>query len=439
MTRPSPAAPRLARLALVLGTILLGAYFVYWAVDNADYTYDVIRFDYEYREAPLLPKTDFGTFYAGARAMARGERDLYDLGPMVVNVLLVRGYDPAKLPDTNPQNADNIWIRYYNPPFFLLALSPLTLFELHTSYLIAVGLNLATLAGLAVALGFVLRWRQPETLLLILALLAFSPTSFALHHVQPTILLSLLLATAYLALRNGRTLLAALLFTLMALKPQWIAAGVASLRTHPRLIPPMFVFGLAIVVLPLAMLGPGAFEDYVRLVLGRGDDDLNEINFAGALLSWSGFFRALTGETRPDLWFLASVLTVSVLVVLIWAGGTELAIAGSVLSVLIVVPHSHPQEWVLIAPVAAILLTLDWRPAARIGVAAMLLGIFLAVNDWPAAQRRMDANGEAVFWATLAAFALLVLLTALALLRLDPTVEREEPEPSGTVEALPSS
>jgi hypothetical protein len=82
---------------------------------------------------------------------------------------------------------------------------------------------------------------------------------------------------------------------------------------------------------------------------------------------------------------------------------------------LIVVPHSHPQDWLLVVPAAAILLSVSWTTVARAGVASLLLATFVATNNWQAAQRQMDATGEAIFWVTLTAFGLLVWLTLEAL------------------------
>jgi hypothetical protein len=406
----------LTRIVLITGTLVLGAYFIREGVRLSQDTYAKIKSDYVYQGVPKVPRNDFSMFYTGSKTVRSSHRsETYDLSHLVRRILVERGYDPATIPDKpDPYSETNKWLRYYNPPFFLLALSPLTLFDVRTAYLVATGLNLGLLIALAGSLGFVLRWRQPETLLLGVALFGFSPLYTSLHHAQPTILLSLLLTMGYLALRNGRYLLAGALLAFMALKPQWTFPGATAIRTQPRLILPLVAASFVLVVLPFALLGPDALIDYVRLVTGRGNDDLSNNLYSGAVLSWAGFFRALTGEAQPVLWLVASVVTLLVFGLLWRFGRAEASIAGGVVVCLIVVPHSHPQDWLLVVPAAAILLSVRWGLVAHTGIASVLLATFLAANDWQSAQAQMDATGEAVFWVTLTAFALLVWLAAVS-------------------------
>jgi uncharacterized membrane protein len=261
------------------------------------------------------------------------------------------------------------------------------------------------------------------------ALFGFSPLYTSLHHAQPTLLLSLLLLWGFLALRDGRHILAGILFACMALKPQWIFPGASAIRQAPRLLPPLAVGAFVLVVLPFALLGPGAVVDYVKLVTGRGGDDISNPVYGGAVLSWAGFFRALTGEPQPVLWLLASILTLGVFW-LVWRyGRLEAAIAGAVVVCLIVIPHSHPQDWLLIVPAAAILLSASWSALPYAGISGLLVATFVAANGWQSAQRRMDATGEAIFWVTVAAFALLVWLALVALYEARHATERHEARP----------
>jgi hypothetical protein len=127
-------------------------------------------------------------------------------------------------------------------------------------------------------------------------------------------------------------------------------------------------------------------------------------------MSWGGFFRALTGETQPGMWMGASLITAAVFLVVWRYGSTEYAIAAATIVCLIVVPHSHPQDWVAMLPVAAMLLASAANAFMRGLTGGLLLAVLLGANDWPAAYENMQADGEAVFWVTPAAFALLVQL-----------------------------
>jgi hypothetical protein len=432
LERELPAsALRVGKVALVLMAVVLGAYFIREGLKLTQDTYAKIKSDYTFNGVPKVPRNDFSMFYTGSKTVRSSDRaETYELSHLVRRILIERGYDPATIPeDPDPYSETNRWLRYYNPPFFLLALSPLTLFDVRTAYLIATLLNLCLLVALMVTIAPVLRWRQPQTILVALALFGFSPLYFSLHHAQPTLLLSLLLLWGFLALRDGRHILAGVLFACMALKPQWLLPGASAVRQAPPLLLPLATAGLALVVLPFAFLGPEAAIDYVKLVAGRGGDDISNSIYGGALLSWAGFFRALTGEPQPALWALASLLTLAVFY-LVWRyGRLEAVLAGAVVVCLIVVPHSHPQDWLLIVPAAAILLSTHWSAVPYAGISGLLVAIFAAANDWQSAQRRMDANGEAIFWVTLAAFALLVWLALVALHETRRATELPESRP----------
>ena len=355
-------------------------------------------------------------FYAGARLIRSGDREnIYDLHTMVRAIMELRGYtDVPAEPPTDTEYTR--WQRYYNPPFFLLALSPMTLLDLQTAYLVVTVLNLGLLVVLALLLGCILRWRMPDSSLLVLALFGFSPVYFALHHAQPTILLAVLLAAGYVALRDERFARAGVFLSFMALKPHWLFPAAVVVPKQRRLVVPLVLVSTAVLLLPFVLLGPSALLDYVTLATGRGSDDLSNPEFAGSVLSWGGFFRALTGETEPGMWLGASLVTLGVFLVAWRYGSIERAIAAATIVCLIVVPHSHSQDWVVMLPVAAILLTSTAGVHARLITGVLLVAVYLGANDWPSAQANMLANGEAVFWVTPAAFALLVQLACASVI-----------------------
>ena len=312
------------RLLLILFAIAIAVYLGRESYVQVNLAYDQIRAEYEYEGFPALPNSDFPMFYGGARLSRTSDRgELYDLPRQVREILLVRGANPGDVPaEPDPTEGVNQWLRYYNPPFFIIALSPLTYLSVQDAYLVATAVNVALLVVLAVVLGFVLRWRQPESALLALSLAALSPVTFALHHGQPTILLAILFATGYLALRNRRFWLAGILLSLTSIKPHWVLPDLALLKSNPRLFLPLLTGGVVFALIPLLLLGPNTVVDYFHLVTDRGNGDLTDEIYAGALLSWAGFFRALLGETRPDLWFVASVVTLGVFGLLCWRAGT---------------------------------------------------------------------------------------------------------------------
>jgi Glycosyltransferase family 87 len=408
---------------LWLGVAALSIFLIGEIWDSAEPAIDAIEYDHSVTTAPLLPYTDFEMFYAGATLARSHNRDqLYDKPTIVRQILIAQGYLNADIPDPiDTQSPDNIWLRYYNPPAYLLAWAPATFLNVRDAYVFAVGLNVVLLAVLAVTLGFVVRWRMPVTLLLLLGLFAFSPVYYTLHHGQPTILIAILMAAGYMALRNRRELLAGLLLSLTGVKPHWLMASVPLMKRRGLLLP-FFAGCIVFLALPFVLLGPGAVIDYIRLVLDRGDGDLTNSTYGSALLSWSGFFRALTGEPQPLLWLIASIATFAVYARVWMCSGSAVTLAAAVPTFLLIVPHSHPQDWTLLATAGAILLSLRWSPIALGGIVVLLFGVLIGANNWIHAARLVEQEETAVYWVSLAGAGLLLWLAALTWVRGDAEV-----------------
>ena len=79
--------------------------------------------------------------------------------------------------------------------------------------------------------------------------------------------------------------------------------------------------------------------------------------------------------------------------------------AAAALTALVVVPHSHTHDWVLVAPVAALVLSRA-ATARELAVSALLLGlVYAGVNTWPAMAESVVDGGRAVYFVTPAAVA----------------------------------
>src|SRR5690606_14420398 len=145
-----------------------------------------------------------------------------------------------------------------------------------------------------------------------------------------------------------------------------------------------------------------------------GEGDLNDPAYAAALLSWTGFFNALTGEPQPLLWALASLATLGALGVILRRSADYLVLPGALLATILVLPHAHPQEWLLVFPALAILLSRDWPPLTLAAIGGLSLAIFAAANTWTTANATVLAGGTAVYWIAPATFALLLFVAWLS-------------------------
>ena len=183
-------------------------------------------------------------------------------------------------------------------------------------------------------------------------------------------------------------------------------------RRDPRSILSLLAIGL-FVALPFAIVGADGIRDYVGLLVGRGASDVSDKSFAEAVLSWPGFIRGLTGEARPTDALIMSVLTVG-FAALVYKRGwrSDYAPLALTLAMLLAVPHSHPQDWIMLAPVAALFLRSQSGRTLAIS-ATLMLGIYAGLYIWSGQDR---GNG-ATYWPTLFAFGLLVWTYALSELR----------------------
>ena len=349
---------------------------------------------YETFRAKDLPGSDFRVFYAAAGLILSEERaQLYDGDTVPREVLAGGNSDRGAMDDES-----SAWFIYYNPPVFAVLMAPLTLLDIHAAYLASIAVNLVALAGLGFALGTILRWRQPALAFMGVALLGFLPTYSAIFHAQPTILIAVLLCAAFLAADKDRHLLSAVLLACTGLKPQWIGLpGLALAKQAPRVLPMLALVAGVIVFAPFAVLGTGAILDYINLLTGRGTVDAGNAEFGSELINWWGFFGALAGSPQPAAAMLASVLTIGVLVSVIARGDRCLAWSAAIFSTLIVLPHTHGQEWVMAIPAAALLLRRPMTPLLTRVSVGLLVVAFVAMAVQPLAQGAARDGERAVY------------------------------------------
>lgn len=395
------------RLILSLGAVLAGLFFLYHGGLLTNRYYKIISTAYEAKGAPKLPDAgDVTVFYTAARLVISDQRQgLYDPEVLVPEVRITQGWAPHDV-----FAGDGTWSRYYNPPFFALLLTPLTLVGVRTAYLIVIGINVAALLAMGFVIGRILRWRQPATALVWLGLFSFEPLYFAFRHAQPSIVLAILLGASFLQFEQRRIGTAAVLVALMGVKPQWLALPTAVFAARDyRILLPLAAALMAIILAPFAIVGPDAFADYVKLLLGRGSGDLTDPAFSSATLSWSGFFRAVTGSPQPVLWGLLAAVTLGAFALVCLGREPRLVMAAAIFTTVLVIPHSHPQDWVVLATAAALVFSRPMTTWVLLGTAAIFLAIHTAGNDWVAEIGRVQ-TGRAVYWITPASTALVLWL-----------------------------
>jgi hypothetical protein len=406
MSRAKPTvAPLLGRLLVLSFAVVAAFLLASKGVALVRHYHEIIQAAYEAPGPPKFPFAgDVTVFYTAGEVAVSGQRDhLYDPDYFVPKVFETQGFQKG-----DPRAGNGAWSKFYNPPFFALLLAPLTLFELHTAYLVVIGVNIAAGVLLVYLMGRILRWRQPATLLLVLGLFSFTPLYFVFQHAQPSLLLALLLAASFLAMEARASRASGVLLVLAGLKPQWLALpALVLLQRDRRALLWWALAGVVVIGLPFVLVGWRGVSDYLSIVLDRGGGDISDQNFSAAILSWSGFLRALTGSPQPLLWALLAAVTLVAFLFILANGDVRLSSAAAIIATLLVVPHSHPQDWVVVAVAAAIALSRDAPVASHLGTCACLLAVYLAGNDWPNESYAVSVGQHAAYWITPAAAALL--------------------------------
>src|SRR5215213_5948589 len=252
----------------------------------------VQRVDETQHEQRLIPylayeeRTDYNYFYASATMALNGEASaLYPAS----GEKTVQPGDPAFAAVRDDDERARLLTKgaYYNPPALALLQAPLAAIDFNTSYRIFTALSLTALVAF-----LTLAWRSgrrvPELPLFILGALAFRPAHEVVIMGHPTFFFLLALVGGFLLLKADRPVLAGLVLSLLALKPQWaVLPGLFLLaRGEWRAFGTMLGAAAAIFLVPFLYTGFETFENYVRVTRAVGWADLID---APHMFSWNGF------------------------------------------------------------------------------------------------------------------------------------------------------
>jgi hypothetical protein len=360
---------------------------------------------------------DFTVFLAAATLIREGDAaKIYDPSVIAPAILTVQGESPASIRAILEGGREPL-LRYYNPPAWALLTLPLTYIRDVHAYRVAVGVNLAAVLLTVILCGRILGWHRLVWPLLALAVLSYDPTHATVRGGQQSILLGLAFGLAWLCVFTGRYRWAGVLLAPLVVKPQFLVLnGPVAFLKERRIWISAIVAGL-VVLAPFLLAGLDGIRDYFDVLRERERLDTTERSFTWLLLSWPGFWSALIGDpVSRGVIVVMQVISFVPLVLVVWKGPREfLPLAGS-LATLIIVSHSHPQDWFLLVPGAAFLLSRRAPLAMMATSAGLLFLVYLGTNTWGDAQLVARTGGRAFFLATPAAFLLLAWLAALPFL-----------------------
>jgi alpha-1,2-mannosyltransferase len=443
--------PSLWLLVCVLFATASTILFVYNGVRYSDETQSTIRtipyLRYDIRE-------DFNYFYAGAEMTWRGEAaDLYPLP----GEWTFYPRDPIFFEPRDDYANARLLARgnYYNPPALAYLQAPLTTLGFRDAYFVFTALSIGCLLGF-VGVSWYQGRQMSELPWLILGVLAFKPVHEVIILGHTTMFIVLALTAGFLLLRAEKPVLAGLAFAVLALKPQWaVLPGLFLLvRGEWRALGTMAAAATTIFFVPFFVTGFQTLENYYHFLRYSADVDLKD---APHMFSWNGFLSKMDDSEvqngqivlfadAPSRLLVYSLIALTALPMLVvwWSRDYLLAVAATVVAMLLVSTHSVWYDWALLV-VAALFLLLRSQQMGRgmrIETWIVLLALYVASSQsisevlYPD-RHDVDWHRAATYWITPVAFLSLYWMVSVAarerLLRLPSRLQR------GRASRMPSS
>ena len=309
--------------------------------------------------------SDFTAFYTGWRIVLEGNgSQLYDTAVQTqVQRTILGGQTFAA--GLNPFN---------NPPHMVLPFVPLGLLPLDVAFLVWTGIQALLLVWVVAMLlrGVAQQWTRLERLGLVAAFVAFPPLAITFFQGAFALVLVATLVGTLAAMNDGRDARAGGLLALASVKPQGMfGVALAVLLSRRRAALAALVgWGLLLVVVATAVLGPGIWASYLGF-LGTYTSSFDKLSVDPAVM-WNlrGTLALLLGRDNATLVnSLAYVGFVLGLLAIAWlwrrgwprssasghvGGDTALRIALTIVVTLLLSPHLNPHDDAL-AAVAVVL------------------------------------------------------------------------------------
>ena len=354
---------------------------------------------------------DFPAFYTAAHLVTHGGGDLiYDTAAMAAaEAELAR----------QPVGGTGV-LAYFNPPFFALAIAPLSRLSMDRAFQVWTLLSLLLLAANAWML-----WRIGATLtrssrwLLVSAFLTLFPVSYGLQQGQFSLILATSWSSALLLLRNGYERGTGVALAPLLIKPELLLPVAAYMlwKRRWRVFSTLLPLTLAAVVMSIAVVGLPAALGYPAYLLDSTTWDGAGVT-SRLMFSWNGVIAMVWDHPG---FLLDSAAFVSLAVPTLGAAayaarGTFAPLAGRfagqwlllTIATMLVDPHFYLQDTILIAlPAAALLCGAPAEHRPRIAVAIAAGWAMLALGTFPNEHLHVDlfaiyliAAGVAVFGAS---------------------------------------
>jgi hypothetical protein len=330
---------------------------------------------------------DFPAFYAAAHMVAHGSSELlYDAEAVGRTELELVG---------RPVGGTGV-LAYFNPPFFALLLTPLSLFTMERAFqlwtlfnLVLLGVAVLMMRALTDDLSRKTRW------MLILGFVTLVPVTYGLAHGQFSLILLTSWSAAFLLMRRGRDAAAGIALSPLLIKPELliVVAIYVIFKRRWRVLATLAPITAGAVIVSVWTVGVTAAVDYPSYLMESTRWDDRGVT-SRLMFDWNGIvamvWDAPASHARLALIAGLSLATV-VLAVRSWHAGTdrlpgrfELHWLILTVATILVDPHFYLQDTILLAlPAFAFLNAVDARAHRPLLFVMMAGWALLALGTFP--------------------------------------------------------
>lgn len=288
-------------------------------------------------------------------------------------------------------------------PFLILVLQPIAWLPEMQAYRMFFVLNAACIVAIGIIAQRAVHSWEARTVVA-LAPIALPQVHWALRLGHLTPIIALIALIAFMALREKPTR-AAVLLSLLALKPQYLVAPMAYLVTARQWRPLAITFGLAGAMAfgGMALVGPGAVPELAARYLDwapNSTDNLLPIQQSW-MVSWPGVQISLGMEVHP-LITLDLVLLSLAIAVCAWLR-TDRPLHGAVIALMLIplTPYAQFYDGLLVLVAIALILGTNLVTPVRAGLCVGLYAAAVATQSsvvFPVKDVLGPAHTEGVYW-----------------------------------------
>lgn len=287
---------------------------------------------------------DFVAYYSSGIISRTNVQDLYYL---TTQFSVQKNISPTEFLNFFP---------YLNPPFISYLIIPLTFISFHQAIYLWLFMNILIL-GLFL-IGIFIYYKSYDwwiRIFIIISILFFNPVHVNIFSSQLSLIIALIILFAWFLYSKNKYVLSGFLLSLLIIKLQFIILPILVLLINKN---KKWIIGLIIGVISLLLIsfvpmGLPSLKTYIQYLISYGnglDNLIFNVNVYSVIYTIFGFNNIFS-----QIIYFSFVIFISILVIYIWyfnfsknSYANNMRWAALLISILLISPHTHPQDYILV-------------------------------------------------------------------------------------------